>query len=120
LLSSLEKLPIYPGCDDSSNETAKECLSEKIKNFVNANFNTNAVKPYAQKGVNRVYVRFTISKEGDIKEVEARASAPQLAEEAERVIALLPDMTPGEKGGEAVNALYTLPIFFQIDEDTSN
>jgi len=114
--TAIEQVPIYPGCDSNKDkETIKECFSNKIKEFVNANFNTKAVEDFAKEGVNRVYVRFTIAKDGSVKDVQARAPSPELQKEAERVVKSLPKMQPGMQDGKAVNVLYSLPIIFQLN-----
>ncbi|MDT0295854.1 M56 family metallopeptidase [Mesonia ostreae] len=114
--TAIELVPAYPGCDQSlSNDEIKKCTSDKIKEFVNANFNTKAVEDFAQDGVNRIYVRFTIDKDGNVKDVDSRASNPKLSEEAERVVNSLPKMQPGMQDGKAVGVLYSLPIIFQIN-----
>ncbi|MEO2059572.1 MAG: M56 family metallopeptidase [Mesonia sp.] len=114
--TAIETVPTYPGCENLENAAAKKCMSEQITNFVNENFDTNAVKPYARKGTNRIYVRFAITKEGTIDNIQARASSPELVEEGKRVVALLPKMKPGENDGKPVDVLYSLPIIFQVGE----
>ena len=114
--SAIETVPTYPGCENLDNAAAKKCMSEQITNFINQNFDTNAVKPYAEKGTNRIYVRFAITKDGNIENIQARASSPELVEEGKRVVALLPKMKPGENDGKPVNVLYSLPIIFQVGE----
>ncbi|MAQ98909.1 MAG: hypothetical protein CMD50_06650, partial [Gammaproteobacteria bacterium] len=32
--AKIENVPIYPGCDKSSNEKKRKCMSEKIAKFV--------------------------------------------------------------------------------------
>lgn len=114
--TAIETVPTYPGCENLDNAAAKKCMSEQITNFVNKNFDTNAVKPYAEKGTNRIYIRFVISKEGTVENIQARASSPELVEEGKRVVALLPKMKPGENDGKPVDVLYSLPIIFQVGE----
>jgi Zn-dependent protease with chaperone function len=115
--SMVEEVPVFPGCEDfTSNEERKTCMSEKIVEFVNTNFDVDAAKAYAQPGINRIYVQFRITKEGSVEEMGVRASAPQLEEEARKVINKFPKMTPGKQGGKEVGVLYTLPIIFQVDE----
>jgi len=91
-------------------------MSENIRDFVNTNFNTKKVEPFAKKGINRIYVRFAINKNGEIDNVDARNFIPELVTEAERVVAQLPKMKPGEMDGKPVSVLYSLPIIFKIDE----
>ena len=116
------RAPIYPGCDESQeNEAIKQCMSEKITAHVAEHFNTSVAKDLDLSGVNRVYVRFMISKEGNIEDVDARSAHPILSEEGKRVIKSLPTMQPGiNKDETAVGVMYTLPITFQIPEEEVN
>ncbi len=114
--SAIDVVPAYQGCNQSqSSDLVRKCTSNKIKEFVNANFNTNLGKELDLEGVNRVYVRFTIGKDGVIKDVQARAPHPDLQEEAIRVVKSLPKMQPGMQDGKPVNVLYSLPIVFKIN-----
>lgn len=114
--SAIETVPTYPGCDEGSNNTIrKQCFSDKIKDFVNNNFDVGLGKRLGLTGENRVYVRFVIAKDGSIKDVDSRASHPELQTEAERVVNSLPKMQPGIQDGKPVNVLYSLPIIFKID-----
>ena len=65
------------------------------------------------KGVQRIYTRFRINENGNIVDIESRANAPELIEEAERVVSLLPQIIPGKHRGKNVGVLYSLPIVFQ-------
>lgn len=113
--SAIDMVPAFKGCDQSLNQDElKKCTSEGITQYVNSNFDTKSVEEFAQEGANRVYVRFTISKEGKIKDVDSRASHPKLSEEAKRVVYSMPKMQPGKHNGKVVNVLYSLPIIFQM------
>lgn len=113
----IEEVPVFPGCEDlSDNEAKKECLSQNIINVVNKNFNTALGKELGLTGVNRIYVQFKITSQGDVEVMGVRAAKPELEEEARRVVNLLPQMTPGKQGGEEVGVLYTLPITFRVAE----
>jgi tetrahydromethanopterin S-methyltransferase subunit G len=119
--SVIENVPVFPGCEGlSSNDERKKCMSKKISQFVNKNFDTGMAKTLGLKGTNRVYVQFKIDKTGKITDVRARAPHPDLQEEAERVIKELPQMQPGKQKGQDVGVLYSLPITFQIGENNSN
>src|SRR5690606_34778817 len=38
----VDQVPVFPGCENlSSNEERKECMSQKVQEFVTRNFNTN-------------------------------------------------------------------------------
>ncbi|MBZ9620771.1 M56 family metallopeptidase [Psychroflexus lacisalsi] len=113
----IEEVPVFPGCKGlATNEERKECMSKKISQFINENFDVNLAENLGLKGTNRVYVQFKIDKNGDVVNVQARAPHPDLQAEGERVINELPKMKPGEQKGKKVGVLYSLPITFQINE----
>ncbi len=114
----VEEVPVYPGCEDlETNEEKKECMSNKITNFVNTNFNTGLGKELGLTGLNRIYVQFKISSSGEVTEVKSRASNEALGKEAERVVAALPMMQPGKQKGREVAVMYSLPINFMVPEE---
>ena len=115
----VEQIPVFPGCESlSSNKEQKDCMAEKIREFVNTNFNTGLGKELGTTGINRIYVQFQVSKKGEITSLRSRAPHPDLGAEAERVINLLPKMEPAVHDGEKVAILYSLPIVFNVPEPT--
>ena len=104
--------PHFESCRDlNDSEAIKKCNSDKITQIVNANFKTSDIGQFKLKPkVVRVYVQFLIDKNGDIKNIEARAPHPELKKRAEEVISKLPKMIPGEDEGQKVNTYYALPI----------
>lgn len=111
--ADIEKVPTYPGCS-GDNEAMKKCMSIKISEFVNQNFNTGIADDLKLSGLQRISVQFKIDKTGNIVDVKAKAPKPELEAEAVRVVEMLPHMTPGEQDGEKVGVLYTLPIVFDV------
>ncbi|WP_336092107.1 M56 family metallopeptidase [Leeuwenhoekiella sp. CH_XMU1409-2] len=110
----VEEVPSFPGCESlQTNEERKKCMSEQVARHVNTSFNTKLGKELGLKGINRIYVRFKIDKNGRVTDVASRGPHPKLEEEAIRVVSTLPNMTPGKQRGESVNVLYSLPIIFQ-------
>lgn len=108
------KAPIYPGCEDD--KYPKKCLQESISKHVNQNFDTHIANSLGLKsGKKRVYVMFTIDKNGNISKIRARAPHEALEEEALRVIKSLPQMIPGEHNGKIVAVKYVLPITLVVD-----
>ncbi|MDT0689299.1 energy transducer TonB [Salegentibacter sp. F188] len=113
----IEDVPIFPGCENlSNNNERKQCMSEKISQHVNRNFNKDLGGELGLSGVNRVIVQFKIDKSGKITEVRSRAPHPRLEQEAARVINKLPSMQPGKQRGKAVGVMYSLPIVFQVQD----
>ncbi|WP_299681557.1 VIT domain-containing protein [uncultured Dokdonia sp.] len=110
----VEQIPQYPGCEDATNK--KDCMSQKVSAFVHENFDISVAEndPRQLSGTIRIMTQFTINEEGIIEDVKARSASPILEEEAKRVIALLPRMTPGEQRGKKVSVIYSLPIAFRL------
>ncbi|NGX84432.1 M56 family metallopeptidase [Aequorivita sp. KMM 9714] len=113
--SVIDQVPTYPGCS-GDNETMRKCMSTKIAESINSNFNTSIVNDLNISGRQRIAVQFKIDKTGNVTDVRARAKHPELEAEAMRVVNLLPQMKPGEQKGEKVGVLYSLPIVFDVVE----
>jgi protein TonB len=113
----IENVPIFPGCENQNgNNAKKQCMSDKIADFVNKKFNTELAGDLGLTGRQRINVMFKIDKNGDITGVGARAPHPALEKEAARVIGLLPKMKPGKQRGKAVIVPYSLPIVFVVQD----
>ncbi|MCU0459174.1 MAG: energy transducer TonB [Bacteroidales bacterium] len=62
-----------------------------------------------------VLVRFVVTTEGKIDKVSvARSVHPLLDAEAVRVVSMMPDWSPGLKGGTPVNVWFFMPVTFRI------
>lgn len=113
----IENVPIFPGCEGlNNNEERKQCMSQKIQQHVNRQFNKDLGSELGLSGVNRVIVQFKIDEKGDIVNIQSRAPHPRLEREAARVIDALPKMQPGKQRGKAVGVMYSLPIVFQVQD----
>ncbi len=113
----IEDVPIFPGCESKrNNQERKDCMSEKINDFVNRRFDTGLGSDLGLSGINRIYVQFRIEKDGSVTVLGARAPHPRLKQEAERVVNMLPKMQPGKQRGKAVGVLYSLPITFRVQD----
>jgi hypothetical protein len=115
--SVISQIPVFPGCDKQADELAKKaCFNKEISTFIVENFNSDLGKTLNLSGVVKISVYFKIDNQGNITDAKARAQHPELAEEAMRVVNMLPKMTPGMHDGKAVNVPYYLPIKFEIKE----
>ncbi len=113
----IENVPVFPGCEkEVGNNAKKQCMSDKIAQFVNKKFNTELASELGLSGRQRISVIFKIDKSGNITNIMARAPHPGLEKEAQRVIGLLPKMQPGKQRGKAVTVPYSLPILFQVQD----
>lgn len=107
----VESVPVFPGCEDSKNNTErKNCFQQKILQFVAREFKFPEMA--RQMGIQgRVYVDFVIEKNGKISNVKiVRGVDPLIDDEAVRVIKMLPKLTPAKQRGKPVRMQFTLPI----------
>jgi len=116
MITVVEHVPEYPGCEKGSNTEKRKCMSAKIAKFVQRKFNTDLAGDLGLSGRQRISVIFKIDKNGNVTGVRSRAPHPRLEKEAVRVINLLPKMKPGRQRGKAVVVPYSLPITFQVQD----
>ena len=113
----IEEVPVFPGCESLAvNAERKKCMSAKINNFVNRNFDTGLGSELGLTGTNLVVVMFVVNKDGRVEQIQTRAPHPELENEARRVISELPEMKPGKQAGKPVPVSYTIPIRFKVQE----
>ena len=62
----------------------------------------------------RVFVQFTIGKDGSISGIRTRGPDKNLEKEANRIISRLPTMTPGKQRGRPVRVPFSIPITFKL------
>lgn len=112
----IEKVPVYPGCKGNSNQELKKCLSISIKNHIIENFNFSLVnKLDLPRGLTKLYVNFTIDKNGDLINILPKADHRRLEKEAIRIMKKVPRLEPGQQKGKAVSILYSVPIVLQVE-----
>ena len=113
----IEEVPVFPGCESlRENDERKKCMSSKISNFVNREFNTALGADLGLTGTNLVVVMFVVNEKGLVEKIQTRAPHPELELEARRVIGKLPEMKPGRQQGKPVPVSYTIPIRFKVQE----
>ena len=102
LADEIEKMPEFKG----GQEALASYLGQQI------------VYPQKAKENNiegTVFIGFVVTKTGAISDAKVVRGADELLDaEALRVIASMPNWTPGESGGKAVNVEMTLPIKFKL------
>ena len=109
--STVEEVPIYPGCEDDADPRA--CFQKNVQKHISKNFR---YPEEAQKqGIQgRVSIMFTIDEEGYITNIRKRGPDASLEDEAVRIIEKLPQMSPGKNGGKAVRVPFSIPINFKL------
>jgi protein TonB len=110
----IENVPIFPGCENAkNNDQRKACFQKMIQEHVRRQF---TYPPAAlELGITgRVFVQFYINTKGEVESIRTRGPDKLLEKESHRIIASLPDMTPGKQRGRAVKVPYSIPINFVI------
>ncbi len=90
-------------------------LKKSISEFVAKNFNTN----YGDMNLNgkqRIYAKFVIDKNGNVKDVKVKAPNEWFENETIRVIGLLPQFIPAMHNNRPVEMPYSIPIIFNIED----
>lgn len=113
--NAVEIVPAFPGCK-GSNEELKKCFSQKVNDLVNDKFDVSVSEGLELSGRQRISVQFVVDQVGNIVDVKVRAPHKRLEKEAQRVIELLPQMTPGQQQKNPVRVKYNLPIVFDIQD----
>jgi protein TonB len=115
IFEKIEQVPIYPGCEKKkTNDEKRKCMSDKITQLIQKKFNTNLGSELGLSGKQVIRTQFKIDKTGHIKDIQVRGTHPDLEKEAERVINIIPEMTPGKQRDKNVGVIFTLPIVFQV------
>jgi len=109
----IESVPVFPGCENVKKSDRRKCFQEKINAHVKEEFKyPQLALDMGIKG--RVFVVFLIEKNGQIKKIKTRGPHKILEKEAQRIVSLLPKMTPGKQRGEPVAVNFALPINFTM------
>lgn len=112
----VEKVPIFPGCTGKSNTELKTCFEKKVIEHINKNFKFPDLA--LEMGIHgKVFVMFSVDQQGYVSGIRSRGPDKILEKEAERIIGLLPQMTPARQRGKAVRVPYSIPIHFKFIEN---
>ena len=99
----VEDMPEFPGGE------------EELLKFVTENVQYPE-DAKAQKQEGKVFIKFVIDKEGNVRDAEIVNGTrfESLNNEALRVIKSMPQWKPGKQSGQNVNVSYVVPIKFQL------
>ncbi|MBO0591826.1 TonB family protein [Cellulophaga sp. E16_2] len=109
----LEDAPIFPGCESVSKSERKTCFEESMQKHILKNFRYPEVA-VETRTQGKVYIMFTIGKDGNIEDVRLKGPAKILEKEAARIIDKLPQMKPGMQRLQPVKVSFSIPINFQL------
>jgi protein TonB len=114
--NSIQEVPIFPGCEKVKESKRRACFDKKMQSHIQRKFNSELSNQLGlSSGVKKIYVKFLITKTGEIEVIGAKASHLRLEKEGKRVVNKLPTMIPGKQNGEKVGVSYMLPIVFKVD-----
>ncbi len=110
--SVIEDIPVFPGCENVAKNKRRDCFQQKMIEHVTKNFT------YPESALDlgiqgKVFVMFIIDSNGYVTNIRSRGPDKILEKEAERIVRLLPKMTPGKQRGKAVKVPYSVPIVFK-------
>ena len=109
----IEDVPLFPGCERVAKSKRRQCFQEKMVKHINKNFRYPEIAQ--EMGIQgRVFVMFTIGKNGNISGIKTRGPDKNLEKEAKRIIDKLPKMTPGKQRGRPVRVPFSIPITFKL------
>lgn len=103
--------PVFPGCENSGD--IRGCFQKSMQKHIFDNF--KYPQEAQEKGIQgRVNIMFTIDELGNITDIRKRGPDKSLEAEAERIIQLLPKLTPGKYDGKIVKTPFSIPITFKL------
>ncbi len=109
----IEEVPVFPGCEGVSKAEQRACFQKKMQEHVASNF--KYPETAAELGIQgKVFVLFTIGRDGMVTRINTRGPDALLEKEAHRIIAALPKMKPGRQRNQNVSVPYSIPIFFKL------
>lgn len=109
----IESVPVFPGCEGGSEAERRACFQKKIQEHIQTHFTYPEIA--REMGIQgKVFIQFYIDSNGDVTGLRSRGPDRLLQAEAERIIASLPKMIPGNQRGKPVKVPYSIPITFKI------
>ncbi|TMM28638.1 hypothetical protein FDT66_13625 [Polaribacter aestuariivivens] len=111
-----ETTPIFPGCGQSKSiSDAKKCFSRGVQRHFTRNFDSKLPKRLRlSPGRKRIFISFKVNKAGEIEDIKAKASHPEIVDEVIKVIKRLPKVKPGLQKNKPVSVKYSMPFIIIV------
>lgn len=90
----------------------KSYFNDRLNDFVKEHFNDTIVLKSKASDKIRISIKFQINESGRVEEVDVFSKNEILAQEAKRVINLLPPFIPAQHDGKEVPVVFVLPITY--------
>lgn len=114
-IMNIDQVPVYPGCENMSNDEARKCFMVKMTQLIIQNFDVEAVKAAGINSDQRMVVDFTVSDTGSIEVNRIMAPHPELENQIRNAMSKVPNMIPGEHEGKKVAVQLALPILYKLE-----
>ena len=115
--NSFEKYPVFPECSEASMADLENCFNNTLQQFVFTNFKMPGIVS-SEKYQGEMSIFFEVDKEGQFKILYTDAVYNELKEEAKRVFALLPQVTPATYNGNPAYVQFTIPLLVPLESPT--
>ncbi len=111
---SYEKPPVFDECASESIKELKNCFSYTLNNYIFKNFQVpDVVTKESYQG--NIQVLFEVDKEGQFSIIYIDAVYEELKEEAKRVFALLPKITPATYNAKPTFVQYSTNVKIPLE-----
>jgi hypothetical protein len=105
-ISTYEKPPIFPNCENQEVENLKTCFNTELSQFIFQNFEVPQ-KTSDEKYKGDVSIFFEVEKDGNFKVLYIDAIYDELKDEAKNVFSKLPKIQPATYNGNKTYKQYT-------------
>ncbi len=114
----MDNAPLIEGCQNAGTAKQKnKCTEDAIQAYIQKNFDKNTAQSISRQrnlDNNKIYVRFTVNKQGIVENIGVRISNSQMKTKVERILATLPNFSVGKHQGKAVKTSFA----FWLQADT--
>jgi hypothetical protein len=116
--SKIGSAPVTEKCKNIIDEIElRNCVSYDLSSHINSKFDADLASELGlPPGLQKIIIKFIISKSGEIVNIEAEANHEELREEGIRIVNIFPNfIKPATIDGKPVDVKYSMPIMFKIE-----
>ena len=107
-----DEMPVYPGCEQATEKM--QCFKKEFLSHISENFNSDLLKQVKDADQVNMMINFTIVWDGTLSNIDIKSPYDFLNEEMQRVLQLVPKLTPAKSHGDPIAMQYSLPVSFEI------
>lgn len=111
----VDEIPLFKKCESAAITQQEKCFKKELSSHIRKNLKYPE-DAYDSAIQGKVLVYFTINKDGSIGQMKITPpyKGQVLADEAKRIMKILPNFIPGKHNGNNVTVKYGFPITFKI------